>query len=356
MDKKIKVLVIGPDLESKGGISTVIKNFRNSFTEEDISLEIFSTWKEGGFFKKQLYVIKQLIIFIYLVSKNKYDIVHIHFAQDGSFYRKSIYARISKFYKARVIMHSHSSSFDLFYNKLNNNSKKSVISFFKNYVNQLVVLSEEWKNFYIQEVNVDTSKIMMLANAVDDVEYSYDINSNIITMFGRLGTRKGTYDLLEVAEKVYSINSSLIFKLYGDGEVEKIKKIITEREIKNVEICGWISGEKKRNAIKSSGLNVLPSYNEGMPMAILETMSFGVPNLSTNIGGIKEVISSNQIGYIVSPGNIDLMVKKIIGFFESEEIRKEMSLSSYERIKHTFSITVYNENCAKIYKEIFNEE
>ena len=52
-------------------------------------------------------------------------------------------------------------------------------------------------------------------------------------------------------------------------------------------------------------VNILPSYNEGLPMTILETMAYGIPNISTSIASIPEVLHNNDNGFLVKPGDID---------------------------------------------------
>jgi len=95
-------------------------------------------------------------------------------------------------------------------------------------------------------------------------------------------------------------------KLYvgGDGEVEKLKKIIAENNLEHiVEYVGWVSGERKVELLKECDVYILPSYNEGLPISILEAMSYGLVVASTNVGGIPEVIENGHNGYLFEAGD-----------------------------------------------------
>lgn len=104
--------------------------------------------------------------------------------------------------------------------------------------------------------------------------------------------------------------------------------------------------------MKKSVLHLLPSYQEGLPMSILETMSYGVPNLTTNVGGIPQVLRDGENGMVVKPGDIDAMFEKLSMFLEDEEFRIKCSLESFKTIKTHFSIVPYFEKWNQLYEDI----
>ena len=120
----------------------------------------------------------------------------------------------------------------------------------------------------------------------------------------------------------------------------------------NVTLGGWIEKEKQQSILKASLLHLLPSYHEGLPMSILESMSYGIPNLTSNVGGIPQVVRDGENGMMVDPGNINEMFEKIVFFLENDKLRKSYSENAYQMIQEHFSIEAYFIKWNQLYKEL----
>lgn len=339
----MKILMVGPNAHSKGGIATVIANFKLFYRDNQVFY--FDSWKETTRLStgiQAFFRIKKN------VKKMDIDIVHFHVAQKGSFYRKSLLAkRIRK--QTRLIFHMHASQFDTFYEDASPRIKK-YISKTLDQLDGLVVLSQEWANFY---QTITKTPITIIENAVEIPEaVSYESKSTELITLGRIGMRKGSYDTLQLAKRIQPVFPEVKFILYGDGELDTIEQQIKAENITNVYLGGWISKEEQKKIMKKSVLHLLPSYQEGLPMSILETMSYGVPNLTTNVGGIPQVLRDGENGMVVKPGDIDAMFEKLSMFLEDEEFRIKCSLESFKTIKTHFSIVPYFEKWNQLYEDI----
>ena len=89
-------------------------------------------------------------------------------------------------------------------------------------------------------------------------------------------------------------------------------------------------------------------------MTILETMSYGIPNISTNVAAIPEVVNQEN-GYLIEPGDYIKLAEDILDFFDNNK-RKVLSENSYEIIKNNFSIEKHIEKLSEIYKGIKSEK
>lgn len=345
----MNVLMIGPSRNSMGGIATVIKNFSIHFDEDDIKIFYFESWKEGSFLVRFLRTLIGNLNLIYYIKKNKIDIVHIHVAQKGSFYRKAIILFICKFLNLKTLFHIHGSHFDKFYNEGSIILKK-IITYVLNSCDEIIVLSEEWKKF----VNEITNKqVIVMHNAVYVKSKKYNNKGNKITFLGRLGKRKGIYDLLSIINEINLKENGLKLYLCGDGDINQVKKYIEKSDLKeNVIVTGWINSEEKEEILKDTIINILPSYHEGMPMAILETMSKGIPNISTNVGGIPRVIKNLENGIVINPGDKDALKNNINMLINDDNLRENLSENAYSKIQKEYSIDAYNRKIARIYKDL----
>lgn len=340
----MNILMVGPASESKGGIATVIENFKKHYRGNPVFY--LDSWKEG----QRINVLFNSVSTINTkINEEQIDIVHFHVAQKGSFYRKALLAnRVKK--SAKIIFHMHASQFDTFYEE-STPLVKQYIRKTLDKIDGLVVLSEEWARFY---ETLTCTPITIIENAVEiPKKGDYNSQSTTIVTLGRIGKRKGSYDILQLAKKIHPLYPDIQFILYGDGEVEKVKQLIREEEIVNVSLGGWIEKEEQEVVLKASLLHLLPSYQEGLPMSILESMSYGIPNLTSNVGGIPQVLRDGENGLMVDPGDSESLFEKLFIFLQNEEIRKIYSQNAYQMIETNFSIDSYFVKWNHFYTNIF---
>jgi glycosyltransferase involved in cell wall biosynthesis len=185
------------------------------------------------------------------------------------------------------------------------------------------------------------AKVLVLYNAVKVYSKNrYSIDAKNILFLGRLGKRKGAYDFITAIKKLDStICPDIKFFLCGDGDIDIVKEKIGQLKLSHrVGRVGWVSGEEKNTILAQTMINVLPSYNEGLPMTILETMLYGIPNISTNIASIPEVIKDGVNGFLISPGDIDSLVCKIKELIDDRKLRQKFSVNSYDLVNNSFSL------------------
>lgn len=130
---------------------------------------------------------------------------------------------------------------------------------------------------------------------------------------GRLTKEKGVIILLKAFKKVLPELPEAKLTIIGDGpEKENIMNFIERNRLKeNIKLTGSLSSEKITEILKNSYALLLPSYREGTPSSVLEAMSVGRPIVSTNVGGLKNLIDK-EIGYLTRVGNIDQFAKAIL--------------------------------------------
>lgn len=356
---KAKVLIIGSDSSVKGGITTVISQFLNNQFKE-FFIEHLPTYIEGGILKKISFFIKNYIIFIKKVILGEFDIAHIHMSYKGSFYRKLLIVLVLKLTKKKFIIHLHGSEFEVFY-KNSNKIIKKLIRFTLRSCDSFIVLGENWKGI-ISNIEPKT-KIFVLKNSIriPDFKVNRNINKFNVLFLGVLIKRKGIYELIE-AIRILSENNiitkyNLEFNIAGVGKEESdIKNLINKYNLDYcINMLGWIDGKQKEKLLKSSQLFVLPSYNEGLPMAILEAMSYGIPTVATNVGSIDEVVINNNNGYLIKPGEGEKISKCIEDIISNNDKWTIYSENSKIKIKDEFDEKVYFGEVEKLYTEILNK-
>ncbi|MFK4391704.1 glycosyl transferase [Bacillus sp. AFS026049] len=335
----MKVIMIGSHSRVTGGITRVVKNYIQAGLDQRTEFEYLSTYYGSKHYVNILFFIMQYLkLYVKLILLNqKFDIAHIHMSYRGSFIRKRYITKLLVRKKIPVVLHMHGSQFKDFYNESSCKRKRQIIDMLNN-VSLILALGDQWKEYY---QSICETKVVSLDNAVFPKQAVNEPEfKKYITVMGLLSQRKGTYDLIEVGNKIKGkIDSKYKFVLAGDGEVDKVKKRINDLNLNDLFIVpGWISDENKIEEIyRNSIIYVLPSYNEGMPMSILEAMSYGLPIVSTNVGSIASVVEKNN-GIIINPGDIDGIVKSIIDLLNNPKELEQISRNNIEKIGNNYNI------------------
>ena len=211
------------------------------------------------------------------------------------------------------------------------------------------MLSEEWKSFFTEIC--EENKIKVLHNSVNIPNYERErYDDNNVLFLGRLGHRKGTYDLLESIPEVLKEVPNAKFFLGGDGDIELCRKICIEKKInENVNFLGWVSGSDIEKYFKLCSVYILPSYNEGMPMSVLEAMSWECGVITTPVGGIPQVIDNKINGILVSPGNTGDIAKEITNLLTDRDKKEQLAKNAKDTIVKKFSMDKWCEKLSQMY-------
>lgn len=347
----MKVLMVGVHKSTKGGMWTVVENYLNDekFCKQ-YNLKYISTAVAGNPIKRLIYSIWGVLKVFFYTLFHKYDLLHVHMAERMSVFRKGIIIKISKIRRSKVIIHMHGAEFETWYKSLNNKKQYKVRKIL-NSADKILILGNYWKSF-ISSLMDDKNKVVVVYNAVMcPKENMYNINTNKLLFLGAIGKRKGIFDLIESMKMVKDNNIDTKLVLYGPDVTDGIDNIIKDNNLEDyVEYKGWLKGEDKENIFTNDiALNILPSYNEGLPMTILETMSYGIPNITTNVAAIPEVVNKDN-GFINEPGDYKAVAQNIIDFINDKKMRERLSNNSYKTIYDNFSLEKHIEKISKIYE------
>lgn len=349
----IKVLNIGPDVTVKGGMTSVVKNYMDFKKWDNTEFNYYPSYVEKGNVGMAVYYFKSVPKIIKAINEKSIDIVHLHMSERGSYFRKALLLEICKFYKKKVIIHHHGAEFYSFYNNRNKIIKKMIRATLRK-ADLNIVLSKRLIND-MKGVEGDI-KITYLYNAVNVEENNpYNNNGKQAMFLGRLGKRKGTYDLIDAIKLIDTrLPADIRFNLCGDGEVDSVKQLVKEKSISHrINHIGWVDKELKETLLKETIINVLPSYNEGLPMTILETMAHGIPNLSTSIASIPEVIH-HENGSLIEPGDVESLGDELVRLCSDDSLRESMSNESHKIIFNDFSLFKHIKELEEIYAKVMN--
>lgn len=226
----------------------------------------------------------------------------------------------------------------------------------------MIALSSEWKDrlsLIVPSENIEIIENYSVLNLGAFKERKQRKSNHEVLFLGELGKRKGCYDIPAVIKKVAKEIPDAHFTLCGAGsedDEKAIKGLIEELGIiENVEFPGWVRSEKKDQVLKRADVFFLPSYNEGMPMSVLDAMGYGLPIVSTDVGGIPKIVYNEKNGYCCKPGDIDKMAAILIQVLIDNDLQLKLGQNSIKIIQQSFSLEHHLELLMNIYRGVINE-
>ena len=350
---KMKIILLATDLDSKGGISSVVREYLKGGLEDKVELYYIPTHIDGSILKKIGVFLNAVRRFIGLASQMKDSIVHLHTSQDGSFFRKFMLFCLAKIMGAKTLVHIHGSQFEVFMNK--NGLFRTLCKFYFAKADGIVVMSKKWLEWLSDFT--ENKNIHVVYNPVSLIEARERNTADHLTILfmGKLGKRKGVYDILACLSrnKDFFREKHAKFILAGDGEVEKVRIQVEADDLADlVEVPGWVFSEQKQQYFSASDILILPSYNEQMPMSILEAMGYGYPIIASNINGIPDMVTNGENGFLFDPGDIEAMTQALKKLCTDANLRDQMGKKSRELVKNKFENTKIVNQIVSIYHSL----
>lgn len=265
-------------------------------------------------------------------------IVHLHAAMKGSFWRKAFYSFMARLFGVPTVLHLHGSETKQFFSGLSFVGRV-VVRWTLSGQSAVIVLSESWAEFIRNFC--PAAKVFVVPNYVDVQERTADlkVKDEVEVLFlGALGQRKGIYDLIRALHASLLTGRRLRLLIGGDGEVENVRTLSEELKISaQVTLLGWIDRTTREALLSQVDVFVLPSYNEGLPMSVLEAMAFGIPVITSPVGGIPELITDGVNGLLVPPGSITDLSNALNKLYDSNALRVELGTQGRCRLAETYS-------------------
>lgn len=324
--------------------------YHNSFSD-DLNMRFIPSYSGSSRIADVVLFAAAFIRVLFLSVFTKHAIFHIHSSTYGSFIRKSILAKCALRFRKKVILHIHGADFDTFLDDIGSGWRRRVIKTL-NSVDRVVVLSESWKEFFSAHVPAEKLRVIVNPSATYIPEYIERKNTVVKVLFiGRIGRRKGAYDLIEAVRRIRSLSFEL--DIAGDGEGDAIREIVRADGLENtVHVHDWISHKDIGVLYDKADILVLPSYSEGLPMSILEGIGKGLPVISTSVGGIPEAVIDGYNGFIISPGDVDALAERMSILIREAALREEMGRNSLKIAGGKFSTGANRRLLEELYGEL----
>lgn len=355
-----KVLVIATSRKTRGGITSVVCAHEMGGQWKKYHCRWIETHRDGNLLTKLWYLLTGWMKFMVLLPSC--DIVHIHLSEPPSALRKRwCFIPFARLMKKKVIVHFHAFSPETtIYSKYN-----KVYEYVFGKADRVVVLSEYWRKeveraFELGDkvrviYNPCTANISLNDTASDALsENTWTMPCKYSILYaGTVNGRKGYADMIRAFARIAEKHKDWMIVFAGNGEIETGKTLADELGIgAQTLFLGWVSGVNKDKAFREATIFCLPSYAEGFPMGVLDAWAYGLPVITTPVGGIPDVAVDGKNMLLFEPGDTDKLAKQMERMITDEHLRQCIAQESRKLSETLFNLETVNQEVESLYQEL----
>jgi FkbM family methyltransferase len=335
-DTALRVLMVGPapaGAISRGGMATVAA-LMTAHPDPRVRVTMVPTFVNSSVWRWLLVGVCGMLRASWLVLGGHADVLHVHLAHGGSVVRKALPLWAARLAGVPAVIHGHSYDFGGWFDRLPPLGRALVRRALV--ADHWVVLGERHVAEYADRLRLPGKRITVLRNAVEIPGFAVaqsGVERVHVVALGRLGVRKGSYDVIAaVAALDETVRRRLRVTLAGDGEVDELRAAVAAAGLcGTVDVAGWLDAGQRDALLSAARIFLLPSRDEGLPMALLEAMARGLVPVTTTAGSMGEVVSDGVTGLLVSPNRPDEIANALTALVGDEALRVRLGAAARSR-------------------------
>lgn len=363
--KRIRVLMIGPGEHLVGGISSLVQVLLPRLNQ-CVDLSYLPTVQrrpldQSGRVSLPNIVLaaNQYVRFVRELVLFRPHIVHLHTSQGLAWYKDTFFIVLARACRVKVVLHMHGGNFTERYEKssrLRQFYTRKVLSL----ANAVVEVSDERRERLMRTFQME--RVYAFRNCIDAEAglfrpASRSANGAKGLFLGVVGESKGVFDLLEASASLKTSGYPLQIWIAGpeerSGDLDRARMKWQALGLEDVcHFVGTVRGDMKARLLQEASVFVLPSYQEALPMAVLEAMAAGLAIVATPVGGIPEVVRDGHNGFLVTPGDVEDLAEKLALLASDGRMRESMGQRSREIAERELDVRPYTVRLVALYESL----
>ncbi len=281
--------------------------------------------------------------------------VHIHLAERLSLLRKALLMLTCKALGVPIIVHLHAAQFPQFYRRLPRGLRwltRAVMTL----APVIVVLGPASRRFVIEDLQVPADRVRIVPNGVPATPPPTKRLATVRTLVfvGNLSERKGVGDLLQALSLPGWDREHTRVVLAGGGHVEGYQHKARALGLGDwIEWTGWVERQDITGLMASADALVLPSYDEGLPLVILEALAQGLAVVCTPVGEIAHYIADEEHALFVPPGDPPALARQLQRVLGDEALRLRLQIAGQQLHAREFSLPRFQARVTQLHQEFF---
>lgn len=352
---KLNVVMVRPlGKGGKGGIDRIVQNQIDSFVASDFNIFEIVTRGQLGIVASPFYLLSALVKLITLYLFKGVDLVHVNLSSDGSVTRKKIVIRLCRNLKIPYVIHLHGSRFKAYWDCLPDNKSDQLKRCFEKAA-VVFALGEVWRDYILSKAPSARVELLLNATAPAQTQAASTPRKDGVTrilFLGLIGERKGTFDLINALAMLDSRDlGSWQVTLAGNGDLAKARGLIDAKNLTHkIGLPGWVDPAKAEALLLDADILVLPSYDENLPMSVIEGMAHGLAIVTTPVGATASIIQDNVTGLLVRPGDIAALAGALGSLISDVQLAEGLGAQAREFHTQNLTIDVHVERLANLWR------
>ena len=283
--------------------------------------------------------------------------VHVNMAERLSLFRKSAVVVTCRALGVPVVLHLHAAQLHHFYRKLPG-PLQGLTRWVFSLPATCLVLGRQAQRFVIEELQVPAQRVQVIINGVPEPTHARreagDRAAQQVLFLGNLSERKGVSDLLQALALPGFDRGRLKVTLAGGGDIASYQAAARALGIEGfVHFAGWTDQRQVSQLMAQADVLVLPSYDEGLPLVILEALANGVAVVCTPVGEIPAVLSDGVNACFVQPGDAGGIASALQRVLKDAVFRQSLERNGRALYEEKFSLDRFFDSLARIHQRHF---
>ena len=331
--KTLNVLVATPSGASgQGGIDRIMHALQGEIERTgatDVRATFAPTRGKGHVALSPFYLAAFMARMLAMRIAGKVDVIHVNLSSYGSTYRKIQVTRLARLLGIPYVLHLHGATYAEFWPTWDNHLRRSIHAMFANAA-KVMVLGKVWRDFVISRCPEAEERVVIVPNATAKPTLPHSGGGEFVHLLflGRIGERKGVPQLGEALYRMRDLPGWRA-TIAGDGEVEQARARTRDLGLADrVELPGWCNDNKVAELISEADVLVLPSFNENLPMSVIEGMAAGLAVVTTPVGAVEDIIHHGENGLLVPAGDVDALTSALTRTVTDANLRNRLGAAA----------------------------
>lgn len=355
-----QVWMLGPGPDMRGGVAAVIGSLLDGGLARQAPVHCLNTFDASGAGSKAWRFLVACLRLLGALLTGRVALVHAHVASHGSFWRKSLMLALARRFGVPTVFHLHGGGFADFAAGLGQGWRQRWVRRSLQASSQVVCLSARWQGWV--RGFAPQARVAVIQNPVrvpsDDELAAWRAAADTaaqpyVLYLGLISRTKGSFDLLRAWPAVRAAHPQWALKIGGNGESASLLQAAADAGVAgSVHYLGWVAGDQKHSLVAGAGVFALPSYNEGLPVSVLEAMACGVPVVCTPVGGVPDIVTDGQEGLLVPVGDTQALAEALTRLASQPDLRRAMGQAGRRRVLAHNAVPIVVGQWLSLYREL----
>lgn len=298
-----RLAMLGAAPGTRGGMDGVVAAYRAHGLFKRWPIDYLVTHGDEGAARNAARVLGALRDFLLLLARERRVVVHLHASPGTGFWRDAPFMALAIAAGCPLILHLHGAGFGRFHDGAGRYARAAIRFLFEHAAS--IVVPCEFQRTWARSV-APRARVVCLPAPLAPAEAPPEVRRpNLVLFLGRLEPATGLFDLIEAVAALRPEVPDVRLVCAGEGDRIAAARLAKRLGLGDaVTFTGWVGPSGKRALLETAAVFALPSYEEAVPMSLLEAMNAGVPVVASQVGGVPEVVVDGISGFLVAPGDV----------------------------------------------------